>query len=190
MKTLVSPKGVAKCAWLTEPDYSLDKTGWFSVELFVDHNDASVQHFIDQLNSIRDEHYQKCLAGEIKTSLIKAKLKKLPTHDSVVKVVDRQGKETGQIYFRSMIRALPWKSGESQSSLLTQRPAQYNRSGRRLLPEEEYSLIPDGSIIRLGCSIHPFILPTVAGVRLELLAVQVCKLAGLPRDTPFDFPAD
>jgi hypothetical protein len=189
---LVSPQGISAHSWLTRPDTYLDPQGWFSVDLVVQKNNPEVNQFISALAAIRDQHFQDCLSGkvEVDANLTMAMIKKLPVQDGYYEVTDRKGESTGEICFKFKIRAVSLTQQSSQQNGLSRSPAQYDRLGRRLPIEEEHALIPDGSTLRIGCEGVPHVSKwSGVGMRLTLLAVQVCKLAILPQHHSFEFPA-
>lgn len=170
MKTVMLPKGKARYPHLNEPD-EYEGQRAYKVDLIVDATDPKVEALIEHLEELRAEAMAEAVK-EAKGN--KAKLKKLEAfteHPVVQPLLDEDGEETGEVFFRCKSNASFTRNGktiEISPDLVDAKKRKLKRNVR----------IGGGSTIKVAVTPIPYCMAgtKLYGVSLRLVAVQVIEL--------------
>ena len=157
---IVSPEGISKYAWLTQPDTKFDKDGHYKVNLVVSAEEA--QPLIKQI----DDEMKKSLELAKEKNKGKAiKQANSPYENEVV-----EGKETGNIEFKFKRKA---QIIASDGKVIPFKVAIFDSSGKPMIDTNVWS----GSKMKVSAELMPWYTAMAgAGVSLRLRAVQITEL--------------
>lgn len=165
-----SPKGVSMYPWLNKPDTKFDEDGVYKVDLKVAEADA--KPFVEQLEAIYEEHYQKQLVEQDKK-----KLKKAPLPWKMEE--DDDGDETGNVIFRFKVNAVTARKGKDPWD---RRPKLFDAAGTPI-----DLTVGGGSILKIISDAYCWFSALGVGMSLQPVAVQVIQLAEFGGGSADDF---
>lgn len=175
---LVTPAGIARFPYLTQPDTKFNSDGEYKVNLLLDPSEPDVQELLEKLDELTAEAVEKA-----KEELIeKAKTKKagekaaaaVETHEPYRNAEDEDGEETGQIELRFKSKA---QFKDRKTDKIVQRVIRlFGPDGK---PLEEGTAVYGGAVIKVNFSPVPFYAAATktAGITLQINAVQVIEFA-------------
>lgn len=162
-KPVISPKGVAKYAWLNKPDTKFKDAGEYKVTLVMSKEAAE-----PMMKLLAPLHKKAVAAAKANP---KNKNKTLTTWPFYKDVLDDNGDETGEVEFN-------FKRTASGISKKTQKPWSivpdlFDAKGRPLPADAK---VYGGSIIKVAFTVGAYDKPVGNGISLRLESVQVIKL--------------
>ena len=157
---IVSPEGVSKYAWLTQPDTKFDKDGHYKVNLVVSAEEA--QSLIKQID---DEMKKSLEIAKEKNKGKNIKAANVPYENETV-----EGKETGNIEFKFKRKA---QVIASDGKVIPFKIALFDSSGKPIIDTNVWS----GSKMKVSAELVPWYTAMAgAGVSLRLRAAQITEL--------------
>jgi len=158
---VVSPKGTAQYAWLTQPDTRFDPVGHYKTNLIVKADEA--QTLIQAIDKALEQS-----ATLAKESTKNKKIKQAPL--PYIEEIDEEGNTTDNLIFKFKTKAeLTTKDG----TIVKNKVPLFDTQGVPILDTDVWS----GSELKVSAELVPYYTAMAgAGVSLRLRAVQVVKL--------------
>lgn len=168
-KLFTSPRGVFQFPRLSgKPDTKFNKAGVWKVALALPADVSETTEFLEQIETWREEAFQKFLAEAPKDK--KRSIKKSPDCPFRSEL-DADGEETGAI----LVNFKMYASGtDKKGEKFTMRPVLFDKSGK---PITDDIRIGGGTEGRISFEPHPYYAANSgAGVTLRLRGAQIIKL--------------
>lgn len=159
---LITPEGVAKFPWLTEPDTRFNDAGEYKVNLVLPKDDEATQALIKKIEKVFAD-FQKTLKG--------AKLKKLPDSLGFEDEFTEDGDETGNVIFK--FKAKTGYTNKAGEYVKMEAPKLFDS---KLQPIAKGTAIWGGSTMMVNFTPSAFDAGKNIGVTLRLNAVQVIQI--------------
>ena len=157
---IVSPEGVSKYAWLTQPDTKFDKDGHYKVNLVI-----STENAQSLMKQIDDEMKKSLEIAKEKNKGKAIKQANSPYENEVV-----EGKETGNIEFKFKRKA---QVIAADGKVIPFKVAIFDSAGKPMMNGNVWS----GSKMKVSAELIPWYTAMAgAGVSLRLRAVQITEL--------------
>lgn len=184
VRKVASPIGVARHAYLNKPDHGqagwYDEVGNFKADLVVPKEEA--QEFIDKFKELLDAQVAEILPHLKGASKAKFKVRDLFEEGCPIgHDYDDDGETTGNVVikFKSSASFTNKKTGEVVSLKPRIVDCTPKSEGG---PFVVTKIVYGGSTIRLSCNMKPYYHTNAVGVKLEINAVQVIKMAEYGND--------
>lgn len=169
-------KGKAKWAKVFEPDTRFVDDGEYSTQVIM--SEAEAAEVCEQLESLVDEAYNKAVKEK---PALKASLSKRPVTEPEV---DQDGNETGNVVFKTKLKALI----RAKNGSTYKQKVQVVDSKRK--PMNADQAVGNGSVIKVAVEPVTYVMASTkqVGVSLRLKAVQVIDLveSGASAESIFD----
>jgi len=157
---IVSPEGVSKYAWLTQPDTKFDKDGHYKVNLVI-----STENAQSLMKQIDDEMKKSLEIAKEKNKGKAIKMASAPYENELV-----EGKETGNIEFKFKRKA---QVIAADGKVIPFKVAIFDSAGKPMMNGNVWS----GSKMKVSAELIPWYTAMAgAGVSLRLRAVQITEL--------------
>lgn len=153
---VTSPKGTSVWCKITEPDRMFNDKGEFSTQLVCDPNDPAVKAFVKKLEDLRDT----ALAETKETK--GAAGKGIKAKQVYFEEVDKDGEETGNIFFKFKLNNIDDRAANGDSAKILVFDAK-----KRVM--DDVPLVGNGSVIRCVAYANPYFMANTKEVGISLI---------------------